>query len=293
VNRSHERGYPTQLDQFLPLVLDAIATDSALAASTATVYCQELDRLNRFCRRKNIDEIYDLDHEVVAAFLHTPVLIGNRSKAPRPSTLRNRLSSIRAMVRTARRLGYDLPDPTFGISATSGHDYQIPICTNDHIDRLRHAAPYGLFTSILPAVLALAEAGATNDEIKRIRGDQVGLALVHLPGGHRVNQRTNHLTDWGTKAIAAHLVRLDDPGSLLIGDLSPGSAAVSVSSAFIAIRFHAGLAQYGYRINSVRAWRARTIHEASGSVEDAARFLGCTSLDSAARLIGYLWQDRS
>jgi hypothetical protein len=293
MKRSAEDGHPTGLDRFFPLVHEAITSDPALVASTVAVYCQVLDRLARYCQQIGIRDIDDLDEDAVATFIHAPVSTGPRSRPPRPSTIRNRRSGVRALIRTARRLGYDLTDPTTGLWAKTDHEYQVPVCVDDHINRLRHAAPFGLFPSILPTVLALAEAGGSNDEIRRLRGTQIKTDRVHLPGGHRINERTNLLTGWGTEALASHLARLTDPDDLLIGSCSPGSAAVSVSSAFIAIRFHAGLAQYGYRINSVRAWRARTIHEASGSIEDAARFLGCTSLDSAARLVGYRWQNRS
>lgn len=290
MRRTASAGHPTGLDQFLLIVRSALASDPALSPSTISVYCLVVDRFEAYCRQVGILDITEVDEGTAASFLHAPVASGERTRAPGSSTIRNRRSGLRALIRTARRLGYEIQDPTANLRDTTDHESRVPICTDDHVNRLRHAAPHSLFESILPTVLALAEAGATNDEISRLRATHVDGDLVHLPGGHRVHPRANQMTDWGATAVSSHLGRLGDSDTPLIENRSPRSATVSASSAFSVIRLHADLDRYRYRIVSVGAWRAQAIHRETGSIEQAAHFLGNPSLDSAARRIDHRWQ---
>jgi hypothetical protein len=56
------------------------------------------------------------------------------------------------------------------------------------------------------------------------------------------------------------------------------------------IAAYGNVGRNGFNINSVRAWRARSIYMENGRIQDAALFLGNRSLDAAAALMGVEWR---
>ena len=286
-----DERHPTRLDRLVPLAAQMVANDGGLAESTRTVVVTEITRFGRHCAHLGIDDLTGIDPAVVASYLHAPVTRSGRHHPPARSTSRNRRNAVRHLYRTLRRLGYTVADRSADLDTPIDRSPSAGFCDDLDIARLRRAAPYGLFPSLLSIVLALAEAGATNGEIAQVRGHDIEGDRVRLPGGHRLDPRENPLTAWGAAAIADRLTRLDHPDQALMAATPDATATpVSVSNAFAHICAQADLADRQLRIDSVRAWAARQVLHETGSIESAARFAGLRSLDAAVELTGHHWR---
>ena len=286
-----DEGHPTRLAALVPLVAQMVADDAGLADSTRTVVATEIIRFGQYCTRAGIDDLTGIGPDTVAAYLHAPVARSGRHHAPAASTCRNRRNAVRHLYRNLRRLGYTVADPTVDLDTPIGRSPSAGFCDDLDIARLRRAAPHGLFASLLPTVLALAEAGATNGEITAVCGHDIDRDGVRLPGGLRTDPRKNPLTGWGAAAVADRLAWLDHPDQALMAGTPEATATpVSVSNAFARICAYADLGGRRLRIDSVRAWATRQVLRGTGSIEAAARFAGVRSLDAAADLTGHHWR---
>ena len=218
--------------------------------------------------------------------------MGGRARTPGSSTKRNRLSSLRRAFRSLRQMGYELPDPTIDVVALLDRTLDANVCSDEDIKKLREGAPIGLFDSCNAALLALAEAGATNGEVKEIRVSYVNLEerVVRLPGNARVDERINELSDWGVVVLRERFAHVSGDDYVVVNSNGTKVSEASVSQMFRHIAAYGNVGRNGFNINSVRAWRARRIYQETGRIQDAALFLGHRSLDSAVALIGLEWR---
>lgn len=292
VNRVIDDNFPTNIDAFESLVTEHILNSPDGESSTRREAVSHIKRFSKWCRINEIDDITLVKREDVEAFVNWPTMMGGRARTPGSSTKRNRLSSLRRAFRSLRQMGYQLPDPTIDVVALLDRTLDANVCSDEDIDKLREGAPIGLFDSSNAALLALAEAGATNGEVKEIRVSDVNLdeRVVRLPGNARVDERINELTDWGVVVLRERFAHVSGDDFVVVNSIGTKVSEASVSQMFRHIAAYGNVGRSGFNINSVRAWRARAIYKETGRIQDAALFLGHRSLDSAVALIGLEWR---
>jgi hypothetical protein len=171
------------------------------------------------------------------------------------------------------------------------------------LESVRAASLVTLAETRLPAVIAIAETGAVSTEIGEVRVCDVDSAnhRVWLGGCHTALPRwgqlsPGQLSPWGEDQLSRRIVSLALPPTALL--VSTGASRdirqKSVHVALTACFQRAGVKRRpGVKAGSIRAlagWRAFLTR---GRIEDTAKLLGCTSLDSAAATIGLVWNDEA
>ena len=284
--------FPTHLDAFKSLVIEYILNTPDGEISTRREAVSHIKRFVKWCQMNDIDDITMVKREEVEAFVNWPTMMGGRARTPGSSTKRNRLSGLRRAFKSLRQMGYEMPDPTIDVVALLNRTLDANVCGDSDIEKLRQGAPVGLFDSCNAALLALAEAGATNGEIKEIRASDVNLEdrVVRLPGNARVDERINELSDWGVMVLRERFSYIDGDDFVVVNSNRSQASEASVSQMFRLIASYGNVGRNGFNINSVRAWRARAIYMESGRIQDAALFLGNRSLDASVALMGLEWR---
>ncbi len=115
-----------------------------------------------------------------------------------------------------------------------------------------------------------------------------------LCGSAKTEPRIATLTDWGTQVLARRLdlVGPTDRSLTYEGKGSAVSMQASSSMAIARILNEAGLrGDLSVKPESVRAWAGHRIWVETGRIESAATALGCRSLDTTARIVGYQWAE--
>jgi hypothetical protein len=286
-------GGTFDVHEFFPLMIEIMLLNS----TSETVHTDVIVARSFYTYVADIGvhDVRDITEEHAAEFIMMPVHDGRLLKRPSESTQKNRRFAIRAIFKTARKLGYQNLDPTPDIEVDALGTPKRKICISADIEALREGAPMGMVSTGLPAVLAFAEAGASNSEIRHLRGIDVDLRLltVSLPGTGSLNARINSLTEWGGHVLDARLTELSSMDLIVVSTMrKPSLSNGAVSNAFRQITRNARLGDCGFNVDSVRGWRAREVFGISERIEDVAVFLGLRTLDGAARFIGYDWQDR-
>ena len=241
--------------------------------------------------------VYDIEVTTridVAAWVDAPLSDGSR---PSLATRHNRRSAASAGFRILRDLGLVDHDPTVDVDLplrSRGRNTR-PL-TDDELAAGRAASVGTLSATRLPAVWALAEATATTHEIPRVLPCHVDLdgGTVVLCGSAKTEPRMATLTDWGRQVLARRLdlVGPTDRSLTYEGKGSAASMQASSSMAIARILNEAGLRGDGsVKPESVRAWAGHRIWVETGRIESAAVALGCRSLDTTARIVGYQWAE--
>jgi site-specific recombinase XerD len=292
VTRVINDDFPTDIDAFQSIVIEHIMITPDGELSTRREATRHIKRFVKWCEMNDIKDITLVKQENVEAFVNWPTVMGGRARTPGSSTKRNRLGGLRRAFKALRQMGYELPDPTIDVVALLDRTFDANVCSDDDIDKLRDGAPVGLFDSCNAALLALAEAGATNGEVKEIRASDVNLedGVVRLPGNARVDERINELTEWGAIVLRERLAHISGDNFVVVNVYGAKASEASVSQMFRLIASYGNVGRRGFNINSVRAWRARSIYMENGRIQDAALFLGNRSLDAAVALMGVEWR---
>jgi site-specific recombinase XerD len=272
------------------LVDAALRQDSTRSAATRSVRGTEVDRFWRYLGYCNVDAIHDITPEITDEFIQGAARSGLRWGAPAGSTQRNRRAAVRYIFAVLRGVGFDVGDPTLDLDINEVRSRRAQPVTDATMERLQTAAPHELVASRRAVVLALAQAGAANTEIIRIRTDDVSLldGTVSLPGGTRLDPRTNRLTSWG-RHVLSDVLATNDGASARLLPVSASSAASTVSNTMSDLCQAAGI-RPKVTVESVRAWRARRLFDHTHSIEDVARFLGTRSLDVACDVVDHRWR---
>lgn len=247
-------------------------------------------RLDRFVVSLGCQHLNDVTPAHLSSFLRARLPTGRPAAA---STIHNRRTAVRTLFKAARQLGLADGDPSL--------DAQLPVkttraarpLTDDEVDRARNASRWSLTSRRFATAWALAETSARVSELPRIRWDHVDIdtGAVTLPGNGRVRPRTGQLTEWGLAVLAA----VHDPGDCSAAvvrsvDGFADSQRVSVSNTISAVLIRAGLAaKRDVRPGSIAAWAGQRHMAATGDIASVARLLGVASLDVAARMIGWDW----
>jgi hypothetical protein len=243
------------------------------------------------------DEAFD---EVVCdRFIHSVTTTHN---LPSASTMHLRRSALRAGFTTLRRLGLFHGDPTLDLSLPARSQLAARAAVDDEIMLLRMSSVASR-ESRQPSVLALAEATATTSEMPFMTAldidDVENPQFVQLPGTSRVRSRLGVLTPWGSRVIRRAIQERRKQG---IPDSTPlvysgckdeeASGQASICVAMRSIVKRAGLGnEPDFSPRSVSFWAGRQAFDAApdAKIEAAARAMGITSLDKAARRVDYSW----
>ena len=292
VKRVFDQQYPTNIDAFGEIVCEYILLNDNREPSVRRQSVAHIRHFVRWCKNHDIDDIQNIRREHVEAFVKSATNGGGIPRKPGMSTQRNRMGGVRSAFRASRQVGYELPDPTIDIVILIDRTIEACICTDADIEKLRDGSPQELFDSSYAALLALAEAGASNGEIREIRVGDIDLdeGVVHLPGNARIDERSNPLTEWGIALLRARLERLGPDDFVVWNAYGAQPSEATISQMFRQIASYGNVGRRGYSINSVRGWRARAIYMETGRIQDAAIFLGSRSLDSTVAMIGLEWR---
>jgi site-specific recombinase XerD len=272
------------------LVAAALARDSSISAATRKVRAGEIDRFWRAVDHRGVRLVRGVTAAIVEEFVQGAARSGRRWGIPAGSTQRNRRAAVRHVFEVLRGVGFDVGDPTLDIDVVEVRCRRVTPVSDAVMGRLEAAAPHELVESRRAVVLALAQAGATNTEMTRVVVSDVDLVAgtVSLPGGTRVDPRTNELTPWGATVLRDVLANDNDCATSLLG-VASASAAATVSNT-ISDLCQAAAVRPRVSVESIRAWRARCLFDATGSIQTVARFLGTRSLDVACDVVGYEWR---
>lgn len=239
----------------------------------------------------------ELDPDDAAGFVWART---RRGHAPAIATLHLRRTALRLLVRCLDRLD-DPPagDPTAGLALPPRTRRRLRALDDDEIALLRIAAttkPRSRQPSL--AALALAEAAATTGEIAQLHWAQIDLedGVVELPGAGPIRARTAPLTVWGRATLTRYRAASGTGDGLLVyrGSATPQSqpAQAAVVNRLRRLLAATGLTADDVRPASIRLWSAVELLTCGGTLVDAANRLGLASLDVAAELLDYPWQQR-
>jgi integrase len=224
--------------------------------------------------------------------------LGVHGAAPGLATRHLRRSAIRLLFRVARGLGLATQDPTLDLYLPPRSLSTARPLTDEEVALCRAAALHSLTSARLTAAWALAEATARPAELSHLRVADLELdrARVWVHGSPRTETRWGGISDWGRVQLERRVRELGntaDPSSLLVysGDGSAESRQASSCQAIGETLRRAGLAtEPDVRPVSLASWAGARVLADTRRIEAAARALGCRSLDTAARLLGFDWR---
>ena len=297
---------PAMADGSLSATVEAVTgawiADGALAAQTLDKFGLLIRRFARFAAAHNVTTLSAVDRALVAKFVAAKgrTRHGVVSEAA-VATMHNRRAALRAFFRTARRLRLTLDDPTTDIDMparlSSG---QRPLSDDE-------AALVRLFSERATptrhaATAALLLAGAHTSELGHITAADLDpqASTVWAHGSRKHRARTLTLDRWSIRVLTERASHLSHPlptptPSPVLCTGATGSDAQKQARVCVTVREilpRAGLSDdVGVRPASLTAHAARREFDRTGRVEDAARLIGSSSLDTTAALIGYAWQD--
>jgi hypothetical protein len=220
---------------------------------------------------------------------------------PQLPTLHNRRAALRQLYRTARSIGLADGEPTLDLELPKREYNGLRALLDEEVLACRSASAETPWETAQPAAWALAELGAPTAEIATFRpSDMREERRVYLHGGPHTRARTVRASEWQWEQLTVRVnalrqhADLDPTRPLVYGgdrhgrtDTSPVSA---VGQRLRAVLDRAELYKAdGYTQRSITAWAGRRIYDQHGRIEDAANYLGLTSLDRAAQLIGHDW----
>lgn len=244
--------------------------------------------------------ITEIAPEQAKGFVFAPSERGSRRSHPSVATMHLRRSALRLYFRTARQLGLCSGDPTLDLALQARSSLHMRPLTDYEVALCRSFSVSSLTETRRPAAWALAEATARTSEIPhiRVRDVDVDERRVWLWGSTKAEPRWGRLTEWGSKQLARHVERLNREGAdaLLVYSGAHDAKVAQISSciAITDVLRMTGLAKEpDVRPHSVVAWAGRGVFSETGCIEAVAKALGARSLDRAALLIGWEWQEEA
>lgn len=247
-----------------------------------------------------VRSIIGIMEEHAERFVFAPSGDGSGRRRPSVATMHLRRSALRLYFRTARQLGLCSGDPALDLILPARTSLHMRSLTDDEVALCRSFSLNSLTETRLPAAWALAEATARTSEIPHIRIQDLDMdnRRVWLWGSTKAEPRWGRLTDWGHKQLTRRIERMKvkGPNALLVyeGVCDDKVAQVSSCIAIAEVLRKAGLSREpDVRPHSVVAWAGLRTLADSGRIEAAAQALGTRSLDRAASLIAWEWQEAS
>ncbi|MHB8245756.1 MAG: site-specific integrase [Acidimicrobiales bacterium] len=237
-----------------------------------------------------------LTPDLVAAAIARP---SHRGGQLGQRTIHYRLKSLRSVSVIWTFLRIDHDNSVRSMRMPVGMPARERSLTDDEVALVRAAVMRRQMPTVLIVMVALALAGATTYEIACVRRRDVDLTerTVWLRGSGRSVARTVRLDPWSAARLGfTFQSRQLDPDDLVASSLQRPETPTA-GSRRVAGRLQTLLKEHGlYRpsevnCNSLRYWAGRKKFEETGSIEEAARLLGCRSLETAAEQIGWDWRE--
>jgi integrase len=279
-----------RLEEELGEILQALAQSGFLMPQSERRVFQAVGHLGAHLRRLGIDELEATTAEAAERFVSMPTPGGTPSAA----TMHFRRSVVRLAFAAARRLGIAAREPTLDLWLPPRSSAQARPLTDEEIALCRQSA-VSLGPSRHAAALALAEATARTSELALVSRSHLDLkrGTVWIAGSSRTDPRWGPLTPWGIQQLRGRLQRASEDGDFALISKGSDSAESQQASSCIALSqiFYAcGLRREpDVRPVSVPAWAGASAFARGESIQSVARLLGVRSLDQAARLIGWAW----
>lgn len=226
-------------------------------------------RLRHFAESDGACRAIDVDAALAAAFVHAR---DARGREPSVAAMHWRRSSIRLVFRIWRDLELVVGDPTIDLALPPRSGLPTRPLTDDEVALCRWSSLGTVGPTRLPAVWALAEAGATSGEMPLIRGCDVDIEAseVAIPGSTKTDARVAPLTEWGATQLARRMNALEQRRAMPVvyeGAGKAESGQASASGAIGDVLRRAGLADDPNvrRARSPRGWVERCSRSRAGS----------------------------
>lgn len=260
---------------------------------TADKYAQAA---RRFIDHAAIEGHLSVDEaaQVAEDWLFSGVTVGKAVFDPAIATLHFRRAVLRSFFVTARVLGLTTARPLQDLVLPSRVEVSGRRPVDDGEMALLKETADTQRGQRGPVTLALARCGAGTGEMGDIAADAVDLQarVIDLPGDRRLGPRTVAIaTAWDYEVLAEHLATQQPGAALLLSTSRTGHGIQSAMSASLTeLMKDARLSERDQVVpNSIRAWAGVRVYEATGDLFVTARFLGLSSLDKTATLIGLNW----
>ncbi|MFT3659936.1 MAG: tyrosine-type recombinase/integrase [Gordonia sp. (in: high G+C Gram-positive bacteria)] len=292
--------WPVMGDESLAALVDVVAgawRESSMSEQSIVKFVDLARRFTAFAQANGVEEAADVDPALCREFIDAP----GRSRCgqvgpPAVATRHQRRAVLRMLFRTARAAGIGLTDPTGDLDLPlRGPRGAVRPLDPDEVDSIRFFADRGAEHRHATTV-ALLLAGARTAEIGWLTVADLDLdaGAVRVHGSMKYDQRTVTLEAADLPALRARVEYLDDPDALLCAPIG-GDAARRQSLIGMTVGKILQSAGLGddetVTPTSLTATAGHRAFTRTGRIEDAARGTGCRSLDSAATLIGYRWQE--
>ncbi|MDD4866979.1 MAG: integrase [Mycobacterium sp.] len=289
------------LNATVDAVIDAWTVGGALSRQTLDKFGLLARRFTRFADAHDVTALADVDPTLVAKFVAAKgrTRHGHISDAA-VATMHNRRAALRALFRTARQLRLTLDDPTTDVAVPARESSMQRPLTDDEASLVRLFSQRSTPTRHA-ATAALLLAGAHTGELGHITAADLDHAArtVRAHGSSKHRPRLLVLDTWSERVVAdrASYLTRGLPGSTQPPVLCTGAEGSDAhKQARVCVTVREILTRAGFSDDpsikpaSLTAYAARRAFDLSGRVEDAARLIGSSSLDSTAALIGYTWQ---
>jgi integrase len=292
----HRQPHEQLLAEVVGRAADELAADDALSAQSLRRIVALFDRFANFLvLGHGVARVCEVTPGLARAFVDAPGVDG---ASPSLATRHLRRSAIRLLFRVARALGLATQDPTLGLYLPPRSLSTARPLTDEEAAFCRTATLHSLTSTRLAAAWALAEATARTAELSHLRVADLELdrARVWIHGSPRTDARWGRISDWGRVQLERRVREFGgaaDSSSLLVygGDGSAESRQASSCQAIAETLRRAGLGtEPDVRPVSVAAWAGARVLADTGRIEAVAQALGCRSLDTAARILGFDWR---
>jgi len=285
-----------------------------ITQGTEELYLRHLETFLGFAAAHGVKDVETLTARVCLAWVEAPISAvspGSRGRAGQrsaPNTRRGRQGVLRAVIAVWADRGWVAPDlmPAKVISKAPALG-PCPL-TPAEATRLRMAGQQSAADSLLPAIVAIALAGASGTEIAALMmaDYDADAASLLLPGRGGRAQRTVIADVHAARVISTHLAALHRAAKRRTAVLDPAVTPLALPTAPRTHRSHvtatavgqhlyralhvAGINRPGVTPGSMQDFAANSCYAVTNRVEDVADLLGLQSLDAARCYIDRDWQ---
>jgi len=296
VDRPGANVTPSEL---LGVVLHGLK-EAGLADQSMPRVAETVTRFTAYLERGHgIQSVHDIGKDHVSGFVLASLSDPSGDRRPAIATMHLRRTALRLYFRIARQERLIEVDPTVDLYLPPRSGVAVRPLTSDEITLCRSYSLKTLTATRHPAAFALAEATARTAEIPYIRVSDLDLerGRVWLHGSPRTEPRWSYPSQWGLLQLARRVEAVKaesepDPRLVYRGTGSEVSRQAASCIAITETLDRAGLAgEPDIRPLSIVAWAGRCIFTETGRIDEVAIRTGMRSLDRAARLISWEWED--
>lgn len=285
-----------------------------LTERTEALYVRHLDTFLRYAAAGGVHDTDGVTLKLIAGWVNAPISAvspGSRARAGAPAssaTRRGRQGALRQAVTFWAHRGWIDP-ALIPVRIIHKDPPRLPCpVTPAEAARLRMAGQQSPADTLLPALVAMALAGASSTEIARLTvGDfHPDTGVLQLGGRGKRVPRTADLDEHGARVVGAHVRALTKVATKRKLLLDPDVTPLALPTAPRTHRTHvdptavgqhmyralhcAGIKREGVTPGSMQEYAANRCYALTNRVEDVAALLGLKSLDAAMTYIDPAWQ---